>query len=53
MAIFLGGRKKQGCNRKGNKDVKYWEGKIFNLYHFFTVINICSGPVNEKDAALS
>jgi len=27
--------------------------KNFNLYHSFTVIDICSVPVNEKDAALS
>lgn len=52
MAIFLG-NKKQGCKRKGNEDVKYWGGEIFNLYYFFTVIDICSVPVNEKDAALS
>lgn len=35
MAIFGGGVKggQEGCNRKGNKDGKYW-GKNFQLVQF-------------------
>lgn len=54
MAIFLGGLRgvrKAATGRE--KRMPNIGGKIFNLYHFFTVIDICSGPVNEKDAALS
>lgn len=42
---------KPATGRENN--LKYWEGKNFNLWHFFTGINICFDPVNEKDATLS
>lgn len=51
---FLG-REEKGKAATGKKismsDIE--GGKMFNLYHFFTVVDICSVPVNEKDAALS